>query len=203
MSDTSFPALMARLRAGHDDAAARVFQQYARRLMALARIHLDGALRQKVDPEDVMQSAFRSFFHHQVDRGYEPDNWDGLWRLLALITVRKCYDRHEHFRAACRDVGREVPRSPGHDPGADDSAMSWQALTREPSPSEAAMLAETVQGLMRELSARDREILTLSLQGFGPPEISSQVGCTERTVYRVLEHIRDLLEKRQAEGSEA
>src|SRR5262249_10897697 len=57
----------------------------------------------------------------------------------------------------------------------------------EPTPSEAAMLTETVERLMRCLDGRHRDILALRLQGHAPPEISSRLGCTERTVYRVLE----------------
>ena len=56
------------------------------------------------------------------------------------------------------------------------------------------MLTETVEQLMSTLAGRHREILALSLQGYVPAEIGAQVGCTERTVYRVLEGIKELLE---------
>ena len=39
-----------------------------------------------------------------------------------------------------------------------------EAIDREPTPDEAAVLAETVEGLMRSLHPRDREILALSLK---------------------------------------
>ena len=52
---------MARLRAGDNAAAAEVFRRFANRLIGLARTHLDARVRQKVDPEDVMQSALKSF----------------------------------------------------------------------------------------------------------------------------------------------
>src|SRR5690242_9456367 len=59
-SEPSFADLMARLRAGDDAAAAALFQRFATRLIALARGRLDGLVRRKVDPEDVVQSVFRS-----------------------------------------------------------------------------------------------------------------------------------------------
>jgi RNA polymerase sigma-70 factor (ECF subfamily) len=180
---------MARLRAGDDEAAARVFRRFARRLIALAQAHLSATLRQKEDPEDVVQSAFKSFFRRQAGRPYEVDGWDNLWSLLALITVRKCQDRAAEFRAACRDVGREA---------ADGAVL----FGREPTPSEAAMLAETLEGVLRGLDERDRRIVVLSLQGCASPEISADLGCTERTVYRVLARVKKRLEALRDEGPE-
>ncbi len=56
------------------------------------------------------------------------------------------------------------------------------------------MLTETIEHLMNSLEERHRQIVTLSLQGYTPPEISSQLGCTERMVYRVLERVKKWLE---------
>ena len=53
--ERSFDDLMARLRAGDADAARSVFERYTERLIALARSRLGKRLRQKVDPEDVLQ----------------------------------------------------------------------------------------------------------------------------------------------------
>jgi RNA polymerase sigma-70 factor (ECF subfamily) len=195
----AFADLMARLRAGDETAAADVFHRFARRLIGLARSHLDSLLRAKVDPEDVMQSAFKSFFAHEAERPYALEDWDSLWGLLACITVRKCGHRLEHFRTARRDLGREVP-APG---SAEESRATWQLLAREPTPMEAMILAETVQGLMQDLGERDRQILQLSLQGHGVGEVSAQVCCTERTVYRTLAHVKARLEAMRAEADEA
>jgi len=54
----SFAELLARLQAGDDAAATRVFHRYAHRLIARARSRLDARLRAKVDPEDVVQYVF-------------------------------------------------------------------------------------------------------------------------------------------------
>lgn len=190
----SFVELMARLQAGDEAAAALIFHRFAGRLIALSRSHLDALLRRKIDPEDVMQSVFKSFFARQVDRPYRLEDWDSLWSLLARIAVRKCGHRIEQLLTARRHVGREVSVRPAPT----DSGSSWHALAREPTPSEAAMLAETVETLMRELEERDRQILVLSLQGCAIPEVSTEVGCTERTVYRVLKYIKGRLEEMRA-----
>lgn len=188
-NEPSFADLMARLRQGDQEAAAVVFRRFARRLIGLARTHLDGRLRRKVDPEDVLQSAFRSFFVRQADGQFDLAGWDSLWSLLALITLRKCGRQAELFRTGFRDVGRELDLA-GE---ADDS--HWQALSADPNPAEAAILAETVEQLMKALpGVRERQMLELSLQGYSLQEISGQVSRSERTVHRVLTLVRARLE---------
>ncbi len=190
----SFADLMTRLQAGDEAAAARIFHRYAHRLIGLARSHLDAVLRRKVDPEDVMQSAFKSFFLRQAEQPYPVEDWDSLWALLARFTVRKCGHRIEQFLAACRNVAREVPAPAS----TAESSACWEALAREPTPLEAAILAETVQELMQELDERGRQVLVLSLQGSSVAEVSAQLGCTERTVYRTLKYVKGRLEEMRA-----
>jgi RNA polymerase sigma-70 factor (ECF subfamily) len=193
----SFDNLMADLRDGRNEAAARLFQRFANRLIVLARKQLDSKVLQKEDPEDVMQSVFRSFIARNAEGQFgDVDTWDNLWAILVVMTRRKCGRRLDYFHAARRDVRREQP-----EPDASDTPRNnaW-LVDEEPTPSEAAMLAETVEQLLRDLQGKQREILTLSLQGFTPLEISDRIGCTERTVYRVLDHVKEWLEaKRDAE----
>ena len=95
--------------------------------------------------------------------------------MLTVITVRKCDYRRKFFRAARRDVGREVA-SPAV---ADPADPGVEALARDPTPSEAARLTETVELLMRELTGREREMLALALQGCAVAEISARVARTD------------------------
>lgn len=187
----SFDGLCSGLRAGDSDSARELFTRFATRLVALARSRLDTRLRQKVDPEDVVQSVYKSFFIRAADGQFEFDNWDNLWTILAVITLRKCGHRVEHFRAACRDIRRE--QSPaGFNP--DESVASFQAIARDPQPSEAALFTETLERVMQQLNVREREVLTLRLQGHSTAEIAPLVQRTDRTVRLVLERIRKLLE---------
>jgi RNA polymerase sigma-70 factor (ECF subfamily) len=190
-ANQSFNDLMSRLRAGQDDAAAQVFQRYAGRLIGLARSRLDRVLRQKVDPEDILQSVFRSFFVRHAAGQFEVGNWDSFWALLTVITIRKCAGKAQHFRRGRRDVQQEAAADLA---GGNEN---WQSLSREPTPEEAAMLTDTVEAVMRRLDERDREILALSLQGKGIREISTEIGFAERTVRRSLDHIRQHLEEMQ------
>lgn len=190
----SFAELMTRLRAGEQEAARQVFQRFAQRLIALAGSRLDPMTRRKLDPEDVLQSVYRTFFVRYALGQFELDNWDSLWGLLTLITVRKCGKWAAHFHAGVRQVEQEVTPATS-----ESGTSSWEALAREPTPEEAAMLAETVEQLLRGLDGREREMVTLRLQGFSLTEISAEVARTERTVQRVLERARKRLERLRAE----
>jgi RNA polymerase sigma-70 factor (ECF subfamily) len=189
-SEMSSPAsivdLMVRLRDGEDAAAREVFARFTARLLGLARNHLGGLLARKVDPEDVVQSAYKSFFIRQRDAGLDIQSWDGLWGLLTMITLRKCADRAEHYGAQKRDLNRE-----------DGGDAAWQsAVDRDPSPEEAVVLSETLHGLFASIGdADERTILELSLQGYTATEISETTGRAERSVRRLREKIRKSLER--------
>jgi RNA polymerase sigma-70 factor, ECF subfamily len=191
MADShSFAALMDDLRLGEQTAAQVVFSRYAAQLIALARRRLDDRLRQRVDPEDVVQSVYKSFFIRHREGQLDVVNWQSLWGLLTLITLRKCADRADYFHADRRNVNREAV--------ADDSDQQqpWQvAVGREPSPEEAALLAETVESLLRDLDEHDRPIIEMSLQGYSTQEISTQLGRAERSVRRLRERVRLQLER--------
>jgi RNA polymerase sigma-70 factor (ECF subfamily) len=187
----SFEVLMHQLRAGQDAAAAEVFQRFARRLILLARSKLERALQPKVDPEDILQSVFRSFFGRHAAGQFDVSSWDSLWSLLTVITIRKCANKGQHFRRGRRNVQREVTAQPT----ADESLAALEGLSREPTPDEAAELTDTVEQVMRRLDEREREILALSLQGMNVRDISGQIGYAERTVRRSLEHIKKLLQE--------
>lgn len=198
MSDESFDEVMRRLKAGDGEAARDVFQRYANRLIGLARSRLGTLMRQKVDPEDVVQSVFKSFFVRQADGRIDLEDWNGLWAMLTVITLRKCGHRVEYFRAACRDVRREADRSPSPD----QSGAAWEAVAREPTPSEAALLSETLEHLLEPLDERERLIAVMSLQGYTIVEIAEEVKRSERTVQRVLDHVRKRLRRlRENEAS--
>jgi RNA polymerase sigma factor (sigma-70 family) len=196
-ADNSFAELMVRLRAGEDAAAREVFRRFTHQLMGLARRRLNGLLKHKVDPEDVVQSAYKSFFGRFGEGKIAVGNWDSLWGLLTLITLRKCADRAEYFRAERRDAAREVTVQPG----SGETGPWREAIDREPTPEEAAMLAETVAQVLQDLDEDERPIIEMSLQGYTAQEISKHLDRAERSVRRLRERLKRRLERMQAEGS--
>jgi RNA polymerase sigma factor (sigma-70 family) len=186
----SFAGLLRRLEAGDPEAAAVVFDHYARRLIGLARRQLDARLRAKVDPDDIAQSVFRTFFRRHAEEPFDLASEDALWALLAEISLRKCGRWNRHFRARKRSVTREAPL-----PAAEDSTRDEPLDAAEPSPEDAAILAETVEELLRGLDDRERTVCEMRLQGYQVQEIARRLGCTEVTVFRKLKHVKSRLQR--------
>jgi RNA polymerase sigma-70 factor (ECF subfamily) len=184
----SFADFLARLEAGDDDAARELFGRYAGQLIALARRRLGDGLQNKLDPEDVVQSAYKSFFHRYGDGDLAAVSWDSLWGILVVITVRKCAERVAYHRARRRDVAREAAAPEGSTP-------LPELPGREPTPSEVAVLCETVEQLFAGLDENERPVLELSLQGYTTREISERLGRAERTVRLLRQGVRDRLER--------
>ena len=189
--EPSFADLMARLRAGEPDAAREVFERFADRLIALAHRHLDRLVRAKTDAEDVMLSALKSFLLRAAAGRFELSGWDGLWGLLVCITLRKCGREVRHFHRPCRDVRRET----GLPPAGGQAEADWNLLCGEPTPQEAAVLAETLEQFLAGLGERERPIVRLRLEGYTVPEISARAGLTEYTVRGVLKKVRKHLQR--------
>ena len=83
--------LVHRWRGGDQKAAEELFRRYANRLIGLARSRLSRKLARRVDPEDVVQSVYRSFFHDVRDGRYDLQRGGDLWRLLV---TRNSSDGH-------------------------------------------------------------------------------------------------------------
>src|SRR3954453_3443865 len=129
--DDSFAQLMIRLKAGDEAAASEVFGRFIRRLIVLASHQFDSWLRHRVDVEGVVQSAYKSFFAGQGEGRFELADWDGLWALLAVITMRKCYRRSDFLRAERRVAAREVSyRGTSRDVDGSGAAW-WEAIDRD------------------------------------------------------------------------
>jgi hypothetical protein len=98
--DSSFHALVGRLLAGDEQAAALDFRHFAQRRIGLAASRFDQVIRDKAGPDDVVQSVFKGFFLRQCQGQFELPNGDSLWDVLVLLTMRKCCTQAEYYRAA-------------------------------------------------------------------------------------------------------
>jgi RNA polymerase sigma factor (sigma-70 family) len=188
--EPSIQELIERLRDGDNQAANEIVNRFGDRLVSLARSRLDRLILRKLDPEDVVQSVCRSALARLSDGRLTVNDWNSLWKLLVCITVNKCCAQAEFFRAARRDVHREVDVTPRDE----DSGADFQPADDEPSPLEATLLVEAVQQLLDSFrDPKHRTIVQLRLQHYSPPEIALEVGVSERTVHRVLDRVKMLL----------
>lgn len=185
MTDPKSHELLDQFLAGQDEAADVIFARYVERLLALARTRISPKLRRRIDPEDVVQSAYRSFFLHARDGRYHLDHSGDLWRLLASTTLHKLYGQIEKQTAAKRSINQEI---------AEEAALAALA-TREPGIAEVIAVAEQLTLIMDGLVADERFVLTATLQGQNPEEIAKALGKSERTVRRLAARAKREFEK--------
>lgn len=183
-ADLAFREFADRLVTGESGAAHELLARYAAQLVAVARRRLGPRLRSKEDPEDVVQSVLRTFFRRLDSGEVDLRGWGSLWELLSLMTLRKCQRREERYHAGRRDVTREV--SAAAEPG----RLILSVPERAPSPEEAAVFGELVEELFRGLSERDRAAVEGLLVGDSTCDVAGRLGCSERTVQRILLRVR-------------
>lgn len=181
--------LLAKYRAGSEAAATELFRRYVSRLTVLARARLAPRIARRIDPEDIVMSAYRSFFVRARDGQFTLSRSGDLWRLLVGIVLKKLYHQAARHTSAKRSVGREVSLPAGWD-------SVWSFCTPQsssPGPAEALALAELVENFMATLTGDERRVLELRLLDTRVSEIATAVGCHERTVRRLLNDLESRL----------
>lgn len=184
MTETSSQELLQDYRRGDDAAAAAIFDRYVARLEALARSRLGGMLRRRVDPEDIVQSAFRSFFMHAREDAFTLNAAGDLWRLLAAITLNKLHGQCEKHAAQKRNAHREVAHA---------SAELAQATA--PTTADLAAVIEEIHLALKSLSPIEQRALALELEGHSLADIGHTLGKSERSTRRYLAEAREKIER--------
>jgi len=184
LDDTSNHELLIAWKSGDQDAAGLLFRRYQARLMALVRSRLSRKLVRRVDAEDIVLSAYRSFFVAVRDGRAVPAADDDLWPLLTTIVLRKLARQSRRHAADRRSIDQEQQG---------DSDWMEYVGSHEPDAEQAAVLADEVERLLAMLDATAREVLVRTLQGDDVITIATALGINERTVRRALERIRQEL----------
>lgn len=185
MSSPKSYELLQRYQDGQSEAATAIFDRYVERLIALARSRMGSKLKRRVDPEDVVQSAYRSFFVHAKNEEYRLGRSGDLWRLLASITLNKLYGQVEKQTAAKRNMGRE------------EAVEESLAVVVAPDPTAAEIVAivEQLHLVVDAITSDEQAVLTARLQGQSIDDIGNLIGKSARTVRRLLLQIQQQLEQ--------
>ena len=174
---------------GDGNAESKLHQKFVGRLVRLASSRINARFRAKIEPEEIVQSVFVSFFRRHANGEFHFDDWNDLWALLVKITVRKCANKVDGFMSAKRNVNREVE---GKVSNSRDSSIN--AIDSEPSPEEISIFNELLDQLLDNLTDLQQSVVVLRLQGFSNLEISEKIGRSERTVYRTLNDVREVFQ---------
>jgi RNA polymerase sigma-70 factor (ECF subfamily) len=177
-------------RANDQDAARQLVDRYLDRLVALAKKRLSQKLAGRVDPEDIVQSVFRTFFYRAQQGKFEIKDQDDLCKLLMRITVHKVLKQVEHHTAGKRDAHLETAQ------GDRSVDRLHELLSREPTPEAEVLFLDQLEHLLNQLRPKERKILEMRMQGYSNEEIMKELSIDhDRTIRRVIERVRGLAEQ--------
>lgn len=176
---SSDQSLLRLVRTGEGEAATRLYERYAERLRELAGNQIGRKLSAKLEPDDVVQSVFRTFFRRVVDGQYEVPDGKEIWGLILVIALHKVRAAAVYHAASKRDIHRT------HTLFAEHANLA--------APDEGLLLKTLVAELASQLSETQQQIITMRVEGFSADEIAKSVGRSKRTVERVLQQFRTKL----------
>lgn len=176
-------SLLRRFREGEEDAATRLYLRYAARLQALASKQTSPQLASRFDPDDVVQSVFRTFFRRVSDGLYDVPPGEELWGLFLVLSLNKIRGLSRHHGAMKRDAKK---------------TFGSKALTKLEKidihdETSLTVLTMVVEELMDELPEKNRPVVELRIIGHTVDEIAAKTKRSKRTVERLLGDFRNKL----------
>ncbi|MFO0826172.1 MAG: sigma-70 family RNA polymerase sigma factor [Gemmataceae bacterium] len=188
--------LIAAYKAGSESAARKLFDRYCEKLMRLAQRRIGQRMASRIDPEDAVQSAFRTFFARVKNDQFRFEGESEIFKLLVRLTVNKTLRQIAHHRAAKRDPGRETAQ------GLEDDTLLEQLTADEPLPEVQVALLEEFERFLKQLPEFDREVLQLKFEGYTTTEIAKKLNSYDRKIRRVFERAAALAEGNATDADE-
>jgi RNA polymerase sigma factor (sigma-70 family) len=177
---------------GDERVVAEFWDLYGARLQRLADKHLAARLQRRLGPEDIVQSACRTFLRRAQRGEFHLSDVESLWRLISAITLTKVRQKARYHSRDKRAIDREAHRNADTD---SQPGLEQYVSTGEPSPEEAADFADQLEHLLSEMDEEEKQLVQLKLQNHTNLEIADHMGCSERTVRRILSRVKSRLRK--------
>jgi RNA polymerase sigma-70 factor (ECF subfamily) len=174
-------SLVLRVRSGDETAATALYHRYAGRVFGLVQKQMAEHLKSQVEPEDVVQSIFRSVFRGVNSAGYDAPAGGTLWHLIAVLAVHKVRKNGRRRSAAKRDSRRT-----------ESFEIAGQAEQAAASPEE---IEVAIRELVETLTPEEQEVVRLRVQSFTVEEIAERLNKSRRTTERLLQSARTELAK--------
>jgi RNA polymerase sigma-70 factor (ECF subfamily) len=176
--------LLWRFREGSQEAAEQLYLRYARRLRGLARVKCASGLGKHVDPEDIVQSVFGTFFRGVSCGRYDIAEGEDLWKLFLVIAMNKIRAEGLFHQAAKRDARLTFALS------CLPSSVRVQEQKRGPALGFSNLVVEEA---LERLPPQHRFIVEMRTEGHKVAEIAQQLGRSKRAIERILQESRHKL----------
>jgi RNA polymerase sigma factor (sigma-70 family) len=177
---------------GDERVVAEFWDRYGARLQRLADKHLASRLQRRLGPEDIVQSACRTFLRRAQRGEFHLSDVESLWRLMSVITLSKVRQKARYHSRDKRAIDREARRNADTD---SQPGLEQYVSTGEPTPEEVAEFADQLEHLLSEMDEEEKQLVQLKLQNHTNLEIADHMGCSERTVRRILSRVKSRLRR--------
>ena len=182
--------LIARWQSGDGGAATEIYWRYVNQLRSAVGPHLSAIVSSRVDDDDVLQSAYGSFFRAVSEKKFEFETDVDVWKTLLTVSLNKARRRARFHTAAKRDVKQEAASADS----SEADLLTHLASQDFPSAEEIASFTELILDLYDKLDERHVTALLMRFEGHTLSEIAEAIETSERSVRRVLETIQELAE---------
>ena len=180
--DSSWLESVVNLNDGYE---VRAVEEFTSRLLGLARSRMPERLKSRLDPEDIVQSVFTSFFKRNEANQFDFKNANDLWRLLAAITYYKVQSAIEFHGRKRRDYSLDM----------DSETANASPTQADPSASTMVMMTEMLDQILEQVPSVHQKILQLRLENCSIAEIAEKVQVSTRTVDRALKNVRKVAQR--------
>jgi RNA polymerase sigma-70 factor (ECF subfamily) len=200
MNERTIKELLDQVRKGDSSALGSLLEGQRARLERMLALRIDGRLRGRVDPADVIQDAFLEVSLRVEDYLREPSMPFYLWvRFIAVQRLHAVY--REHLGAQKRDARREVALAEPFYPEATSEALAAQLIGKASTPSQTVARAELrtrLRETLESMDPADREVIALRhFEQLGNAETAQVLGIDEsaasKRYVRAMRRLRDLL----------
>lgn len=172
-----------------EDAANQFYGRYLRRLLALVKSRTAARFAPRFDPEDIVQSVFRTWFARTRDGRISFSTQGDLWSLLCVIALRKVRNRTRFHDEPIRSVGLTA-----------DNAEPAENLP-DATDNDAVEFEDLIDVARMRLKELPRRTLELTIQGLSVEDISTELGRTTRSVTRYRQEAGAVLEQLLADDA--
>ena len=187
-SNHSDQSLIAKVKTGDESAATAIYERYAKRILSFVNSQMADQMHAEVQPEDIVQSVFKSIFRGVSSGGYNAPEGGTLWQLMAVVAVHKVRRNASKRHAQVRDSRRTQSIE-----SIEDFEVSDRSTQKE--------FELAIREATESLKPSEQAVVMLRVQGCSVEEISEKLDRSRRSVERLLQSAREKLAKLLSEDS--
>lgn len=189
LSDDGFEALLARIAKGSDAAMWELLDRYSRNILRAVRRRLAPNIRSKIDPEDIVQSVWKSFLRKRSQFELFTTS-EGFIAYLVKMAQLKVFETHRHFKREAYDVHREETiEGPLVDLRREPHIQSPLVDRKGGAPSSLVRARDNWERALAKEGDLAQQVIQMRLQRLTQDQIAAQLKISKSSVRRILQSL--------------